>query len=182
MSVKCHRIYFMSLTDHKKGQKKIIMGIFFNWLEVILDSSTNSMDMNLSKVWDIVEDRGAWCAAVHEVAKSRTVVSDWTMAVLLSNNFRHKDTLQLYYNENILLFNCFQELECVRAGWQKLDLPLRTPWTIRIQSCLGLLTESSALSVLLLPDFLLNLAQHDLATIKINVCSFLAVIEGWPAQ
>ena len=37
-----------------------------------LDSTTNSMDMNLSKVWEIVEDRGAWCTAIHGVAKSRT--------------------------------------------------------------------------------------------------------------
>ena len=37
-----------------------------------LDSITDSMDVNLSKLQDIVEDRGAWCAAVHGVAKSRT--------------------------------------------------------------------------------------------------------------
>ena len=35
-----------------------------------LESITNSVDINLSKLQDIVEDRGAWCAAVHEVAKS----------------------------------------------------------------------------------------------------------------
>ena len=37
-----------------------------------LDSITNSVHMNLSKLQEIVEDRGAWCATVHEVAKSDT--------------------------------------------------------------------------------------------------------------
>ena len=37
-----------------------------------LDSITDSMDMNLSKFWEIVEDRGAWHAAALEVAKSWT--------------------------------------------------------------------------------------------------------------
>ena len=37
-----------------------------------LDSVTDSMDVNLRKLRDIVEDRVAWCAAVHEVAKSWT--------------------------------------------------------------------------------------------------------------
>ena len=41
-----------------------------------LDSITDSMDMNLSKVWEIVEDRGAWHAAVHGVAKSQTGLSN----------------------------------------------------------------------------------------------------------
>ena len=44
----------------------------------LLDSITNSVDMNLSKSWEIVKDRGAWRAAVHGVTKSRIQLSNWT--------------------------------------------------------------------------------------------------------
>ena len=41
-----------------------------------LDSITNSINMNLSKLWETVKDRGAWRAAVHGVAKSQTQLSN----------------------------------------------------------------------------------------------------------
>ena len=41
-----------------------------------LDGVTDSMNINLSKLWEIVKDREAWHAAVHGVTKSRTQLSD----------------------------------------------------------------------------------------------------------
>ena len=59
-----------------------------------LNSFTNSLDENLSKLQEIVEDRGVWCAVVNEVTKSQAWLSDWTTTTNASWRIFIKYTLR----------------------------------------------------------------------------------------
>ena len=64
-----------------------------------LDGITDSMDMSLDKLWELVVDREAWRAAVHGVTNSQTRLSDWTIKNSLCFSSRHTERITLIFKK-----------------------------------------------------------------------------------
>ena len=96
-----------------------------------LDGITNSMDMSLSKLWELVMDREALCAAVHGVTKSPTQLSNWTKlnssmcgttgAEGTSHTWIALRLLRIiiihFWNKYVWLDSCAFEANCVAGMW-----------------------------------------------------------------
>ena len=86
------------------------------------DSITNSMDMNLSKLQEIVEDREAWCVTVHGVTTSQTQLSNQTNQISKPNLDQiqtPQSNCQGYGQDNWVFIVCFISQHLISSGFQE---------------------------------------------------------------
>ena len=70
-------LYLQSGSNLEAWLPRVLKDLGYHTLSYLTATVSDSMDMSLSKLQEMVEDREDWCAAVHEVTKSQTQLSNW---------------------------------------------------------------------------------------------------------
>ena len=115
----------------RKGEQKI------RWL----DGITDSMDMNLGKLLEMVRDREAWHATIHGVSTSQAWLGDWTTATInkiRSNQYcplrKSGSVLKRNFNDLYFIYNClsFLGIGILKRSSFCVDFDIACPWRVML--------------------------------------------------